>query len=377
MRSRDWVPIGLVKERRVAVLMLFGGIALLSAGAEWLVRGSAALALSLRVSSLVVGLTVVAFGTSAPELVVSIHTGLTGRPEIALGNVIGSNILNVLLILGASALIVPLTVSSQIVRFDVPIMIGASLLIPAFAWDGSINRWEGIFLVLGLVAYVVWTVREAKRHHHDVILDVRVEPFSLRRLPWNLALVMVGLLVLVIGSRLFTEAAVEIARYWKFSELVIGLTIVALGTSLPEVATSITAAVRGERDIAVGNVVGSNIFNILGVLGATCAVAPSSMVVPEQALRFDIPVMIVVAVSCLPLFWTGRRISRGEGALFLAYFVIYVAYLLLAASDNRLAETLQMMVWVFAAPLTLVTVGVSVRQNFLLVRQERSRDDEY
>lgn len=361
----------------MAVLMLFGGIALLSAGAEWLVRGSAALALSLRVSSLVVGLTVVAFGTSAPELVVSIHTGLTGRPEIALGNVIGSNILNVLLILGASALIVPLTVSSQIVRFDVPIMIGASLLIPAFAWDGSINRWEGIFLVLGLVAYVVWTVREAKRHHHDVILDVRVEPFSLRRLPWNLALVMVGLLVLVIGSRLFTEAAVEIARYWKFSELVIGLTIVAMGTSLPEVATSITAAAREERDIAVGNVVGSNIFNILGVLGATCAVAPSSMVVPKQALRFDIPVMIVVAVSCLPLFWTGRRISRGEGALFLAYFVIYVAYLLLAASDNRLAETLQMMVWVFAAPLTLITVGVSVRQNFLLVRQERSRDDEY
>jgi cation:H+ antiporter len=282
--------------------------------------------------------------------------------DIALGNVVGSNILNVLFILGVSALVSPLTVAVQLVRLDVPIMIGVSLLAFGMAWDGAISRLDGLVLFAGAIAYTTFLVvqsrRESKRAQDEYAAEYG-RAGERRGSMWvNVLLVVVGLALLVLGSRWLVEGAIAIARTLGVSELVIGLTIVAAGTSLPEVATSILASLRGERDIAVGNVVGSNIFNILAVLGLSAMVAPSGVPVPLAALDFDLPVMIAVAVACLPIFFTGHLIARWEGAVFLAYYAAYTAWLILASQQHDAIHGFGLaMRWV-VLPLTALTLAV-------------------
>ena len=300
------------------------GLALLVIGAESLVRGSSRLATAMGVPPLVIGLTVVAYGTSTPELAVSVQAAMAGQADIAIGNVVGSNIFNVLFILGISAAIAPLVVSRQLVWIDVPLMVGVSIVMLLMALDGRISRVEGGLLMSLIVVYTAFLVRQARKERaaaRDAAAADGAEATSTSRSAvrtWvvNLAYIAAGLGLLVVGARWFVESSISIARMMGVSELVIGLTVVAAGTSMPEVATSIIATIRGERDIAVGNVVGSNIYNIRAVLGLAALVSPAGVGVAPAALDFDIPVMVAVAVACLPIFFTGHVIARWEGWLF-------------------------------------------------------------
>ena len=338
------------------------GLVLLVVGAESLVRGASRLAAAVGLSPLVIGLTVVAFGTSAPEMAVSVGGALSGQGDLAVGNVVGSNIFNVLFILGAAAAIAPLVVSMQLLRVDVPIMIGVSVATLLLAADGVVGRIEGILLVVGLAAYTGLLVRLSRRERAAIQDEFAAEYGSaaqgVGQRALQVALVAGGLGLLVLGARWLVSAAVQMATAFGLSELVIGLTIVAAGTSLPEVATSLIATVRGERDIAVGNVVGSNIFNLLGVLGLSAAVAPDGLRVTPAALGFDVPVMIAVAVACLPIFFTGRVIARWEGWLFLAYYVAYTAYVIMAAAQHDALPLFSRAMAAFVLPLTAVTLVV-------------------
>jgi cation:H+ antiporter len=347
----------------IAVLVYLAlGLALLVAGAELLVRGASRLALRLGITPLVVGLTVVAFGTSAPEMAVSVQAGLAGQADIAVGNIVGSNIFNVLFILGVAALILPLAVSQQLVRLDVPLMIGVSLLFLVMALDGRIGRFDGLLLAAGIVGYTLFAVRQGRREGPAIEAQYAQE-FGrangwLGRLPVQLAFIATGLALLVLGAIWLVDSAVAIARVLGVSDLVIGLTIVAVGTSLPEVATSIVAALRGERDIAVGNVVGSNIFNILGIGGIAALVTPGGLEVAPALLRLDLLVMTAVAFACLPIFATGHLIARWEGALFVAYYAAYVTFLILAATRHDALPAFSGAMLGFVLPLTVVTLLV-------------------
>ncbi len=314
------------------------GLVLLTFGAEYLVRGASQIAAVCGVSSLVIGLTIVAFGTSAPEMAVSVKSAMIGQSDIALGNVVGSNIFNVLAILGACALIVPLNVHAQLIRWDVPAMIGVSFLSWWFCLDGVVSRIEGGVLIALLVGYTVRSIFSGRKEGNAGAQNLdpdfsSADALKASKLPLQVAFVIGGLVVLVIGARLFIFGAVEVARSLGVSELVIGLTLVAAGTSLPEVATSIMASIKGERDIAIGNVVGSNIFNLLAVLGVSATVTPVG--VSPQALAFDIPVMVGVAVVCLPVFLSGKRVSRIEGVFFLLAYCAYTFILILDASGGK------------------------------------------
>lgn len=320
-----------------AIVMFVAGLVVLVAGAEILVRGASRLAAALRISPLVIGLTVVAFGTSAPEIAVSVTAAVRGDGDIAVGNVVGSNIVNVLLILGASALVSPLVVRAVLIRRDVPVMIAASALVPVLLWNGRVGRVEGSLLVAGLVVWIALLVRWSRAEADEVRDEYAREfdvppPRSTARTAGNVLLVLVGLALLAAGARWLLAGAVEIARFAGLGERTIGLTLVAVGTSLPEIAASLLAAWRGERDIAVGNVVGSNVFNVLAVLGIAAAAAPGGIVSSPEMLRFDVPVMLLAAFVCLPFAWTGSRIGRLEGALLLAGYVAYTAALLLFRS---------------------------------------------
>jgi cation:H+ antiporter len=341
-------------------LALFAlGVALLVGGAELLVRGAARLARALGLSPVVIGLTVVAFGTSAPELAISLQSARAGQADIALGNAVGSNIFNVLLILGLSATLRALSVSARLVRLDVPLMAATALLLCALAWDGRVSRLDGALLALGLAGYVGWTIVQSRRESAATLRAYEEEYGAQQGSSLvNVGLLALGLVLLVQGSRLLLEAAVTLARGLGMSELVIGLTIVAAGTSLPEVATSVLATLRGERDIAVGNVVGSNIFNVLAVLGLTSLVNPAGVPVAPAALAFDLPVMLAVSLACLPIFASGHRIDRWEGALFLFYYVAYTTYLVLAAQHHDLLPAFNAAMLAFALPLTALTLAV-------------------
>ncbi|MBX3053980.1 MAG: calcium/sodium antiporter [Caldilineaceae bacterium] len=340
------------------------GLLLLIGGAEILVRGASRLAVAMGISPLVVGLTVVAFGTSAPELMVGVQTALSGQSGLMIGNVVGSNIFNVLLILGISALITPLVVAQQLIRWDVPLMIGLSVLVLIFVQDANLSRGECTILALGLVAYVAFTVYQSRRESKAVQAEYEgafgASSSTARTWPVDLLLVAGGLGGLALGSRWLVDGAVIFAEALGVSQLVIGLTVVAIGTSLPEVATSIVASIRGERDIAIGNVVGSNIFNILAVLGIGGLFTRNGIAVSETAIAIDIPVMVAVAAICLPLFFTGSRLSRWEGLLLLGYYIAYTAYLILAATRNvRLSVFADAMLYV-VIPATLLVVAVTV-----------------
>jgi cation:H+ antiporter len=355
------------------------GLVLLAVGGELLVRSSSRLAGNLGVSRLFIGLTVVAFGTSAPESVVSVMAVLGGSSDLALGNVIGSNIFNVLFILGLSALIIPLAVSTQLVRFDVPFLMGVSVLSLLLGLDGSFGRLDGLLLLAVLVVHIFIGYRKGLRSNESNPQAAPV-PEALACLPRrsalskgravNVLIIVASLALLVLGSHWLVKSVSTLARWMGLSEMVIGLTVVAAGTSLPEVATSVMAALRGERDIAVGNIIGSNIFNILGVLGFAATLAPSGVTVSPALLAFDLPVMVAVAAVCLPIFFNGMTVFRWEGGLLLGYFVIYTTYILLRAAEHDALRGFALVVGWVVIPLTGITLVAVTVAN--LMRRART-----
>lgn len=322
----------------MTLVLFVAGLALLIAGAEFLVRGASRIAVVAGISPLVIGLTVVALGTSSPEIAVSLMAAFRGEGDLALGNVVGSNIFNILLVLGACATFAPLVVSQKLVRFDVPVLIVASLVLIALGWDGHITWLDGAMLFVGLVAYNVFVIRQSRRETRRVRAEYEKEYGSPAEetaqregaLPKSILLVIVGFSMLTLGSHFLVQGAVAIATWLGVSELVIGLTIVAAGTGLPEAATSIVAALRGQRDMAVGNIIGSNIYNILGVMGLAGMISPAGVPVAPSALQFDLPVALVCAVACLPVFINGR-IARWGGAMFLACYAAYISFVVMRA----------------------------------------------
>ncbi|NEW87814.1 sodium:calcium antiporter [Rhodopseudomonas sp. WA056] len=359
----------------IALVSFVSGLVALVVGAELLVRGASKLALSFGISPLVVGLTVVAFGTGSPELAVAIQAAMANQANITVGNVVGSNIFNVLFILGLSALITPLIINRQLIRQEVPIMVGTSLLVAALAWDGTMSRLDGLILVCLLAVYTGFLIVQSRRQEagSDAAEPATEDsgPGWDSKLPVQIALIVIGLVMLVFGATWLVDAAITFARLFGVSEMVIGLTIVAAGTSLPEVATSIMAAVRGQRDIAVGNVVGSNIFNLLGVLGVSAAVVPGGLSIAPAMMAFDIPVMIAVAIACLPIFFTGNLIARWEGALFLAMYVGYTVYLVMAAQQHDALSTYGFVLGTIVLPLCALTVAVIAWREWHAGRQTR------
>lgn len=345
----------------LAVQFLVGATVLV-VGAELLVRGASRLAARTGLSSVVIGLTVVATGTSAPEFAVNAQAAMRGEGDLAVGNVVGSNILNVLLVLGLSATITALVVAQRVVRYDVPIMIGASVVVALVVIGGTISRLEGLLMFAAFVGYLVWTVRSARREPPEIVAeyDEGLGDELLRRTPLGLDLgfIVVGLALLVVGARLLVAAATDIATALGVSELLIGLTVVAIGTATPEIATSIVAIIRGDTDLAVGNVVGSNIVNALGVLGVSGIVASGGLPVGNRVLTFDIPVMIGVAIACLPIFFNGFVVKRWEGILFLGFYAAYVAYLVLDAMDSGARRPFAVWMLGLVLPLTAVVLVV-------------------
>ncbi len=332
------------------LLQLLCGLVMLIAGAELLVLCAVRMAANLKVRPLLVGLTVVALGSSAPQMTVSLQAAFNDTPDIAVGSVIGSNIFNILVTLGLSALIIPLRVSRQLVRLDIPLMIIASGLVYGLALTTQFNRLAGAILLLGLLGYLGLLLRQSRHSgHHHVSHD-------LPRTSWlhNLLLMLIALVLLGAAGHLLLSAAVEVATELGLSERIIGLTIIAVSTSLPELATSLIAAFRGQREIAVGNVIGSNVFNLLGVLGITALLAPEPLSVSPNALDFDLPVMLGIAVLCLPVFYTGYRVTRAEGLLFLGLYLAYALHVVSFTTGMPLANKLEHLMLFYILPALLV-----------------------
>ena len=338
-------------------LLSITGLALRVIGANFLVKHSSLIAAALGIPPLIIGLTIVAFGTSAPELAVGINASLSGNSSIVIGNVVGSNVFNVLFILGVAALISPLKVSEQLVRIDVPFIICLSILILFFSLDGAISRLEGIGLITLLICYIVFLIYQSKKTSSNDDEEVSEEKPS-----WllNIIFTIIGLALLVYGSGLFVDNLILIAKKFNISNEIIGLTVVAIGTSMPEVVTSIVATLKGKVDIAVGNVIGSNIFNILAVLGFSCAVNPDGCIIPASVQNFDIPVMIAVSICCLPIFFSGNRINRAEGFFFMLCYIAYTVYLIMSASHHEKLSQLSSTMLYFVIPISLSGILISV-----------------
>lgn len=343
------------------VLIVLGGMILI-AGGESLVRGASRIAVAMKIPPLIVGLTIVAFCTSAPELAVSLLATLKGNADIAIGNVVGSNICNICLILGLSALIKPILVSSTLIRREIPLMVAVAVLMYLFAllgasgsfadllagrMEGHIAVWQGTVFLGLLACYIVWTILEVRRNkgqNEEYVKDVEegTAPSpnesgtqtgeTARGMLVNFVLLLLGIAMLVLGSEMMVQGAVKIAKSLGVSELIIGLTILAVGTSLPELVVSIVSVLKGKTDIAVGNAVGSNIFNVLGVLGPSALFSGSGITVTAQAMRLDIPVMLFLSLSCIVICVTGYRISRGEGVFLLLCYGAYLGFLCISGA---------------------------------------------
>jgi len=310
------------------------GLGLLVVGAELVVRGASRLAVSLGVKPLVIGITIVAVGTSAPELAVGIASSLQGSGALAVGNIAGTNVFNILFILSLSVLARPLPIHLQILKLELPVMIAAAVLLMVLAWDGVLTRLDGGILCGFAVLYTVVLIRMSRSETQAVQEEFRemysadavmtTQPVVQTRLR-DAVVLAAGLGLSVLGASWLVDGAVDIARALSISEAMIGLTIVAIGTSAPELVTTIVATLKDERDVAVGNLLGSSIYNILVILGLTCMVSPAGVPVERQLMFVDIPLMTVVMIGAVPVFWTGRYVSRLEGGLGIA---IYLAYLL-------------------------------------------------
>lgn len=307
----------------IAILLIVLSLVILYFGADWLVKGSSSLATRFGVSALVVGLTVVALGTSTPELLVSINAALSGNPEISVGNVVGSNIFNIGLILGISALIFPLQVHRQIIRLDMPLLLVVTALFTVLFWDGQFSRIEGGLFLTTLIAYNIYMVRQARKDKSQPDTDVRIKVYK----HWgtDLLLIAAGLGLLAAGSDLLVRNAVIVAKALNMSEAVIGLTIVAAGTSMPELATSIVAALKKNTDIAIGNIVGSNLYNLLCIMGISSLIKP---IAAPQVNYIDNLVMLGFTLMLMPLMLTGKRLTRGEGCILVIGYAGYMLYLL-------------------------------------------------
>ncbi|WP_262924952.1 MULTISPECIES: calcium/sodium antiporter [Pseudomonas chlororaphis group] len=331
------------------MIQLISGLVMLIAGAELLVRAAVRLSARLHVRPLIMGLSIVAFGSSAPQMAISLQATLADNTDIAVGSVIGSSIFNILVTLGLSALIIPLRVSRQLVRLDIPLMIGASLLVFILAYNERLTPSDGVILLAALVLYLLLLLRQSRhsaRHHLPAPDGQRgfAPRFS------SMLMVLIGLGLLVFAGHLLLGAAVTVADDLGLSERVMGLTVIAVSTSLPQLATSLLAALRGQRDIAVGNVIGSNLFNLLGVLGFTALVAPTPLSVSPNALDFDLPVMLGVAVLCLPVFYSGYRVTRAEGLLFLGLYLAYGLHVVSFTTGMPLAGKLEHLMLFFVLP---------------------------
>jgi cation:H+ antiporter len=341
---------GLADLPLINVIELLSGLVLLLIGAELMVRAAVRLAERLHVRPLIIGLTIVALGSSAPQMAVSLQAALTDNPDIAVGSVVGSGIFNILVTLGLSALIIPLRVSRQLVRLDIPLMIGASLLVFILAWNKDLGRFDGVLLLGALALYLGLLFRQSRhstRPHTERPTETQQS--------WLISVLMIlaGLAMLVFAGRLLLGAAVVVATDLGLSERVIGLTVVAVGTSLPELATSLIAALRGQRDIAVGNVIGANLFNLLGVLGLTALLAPTPLSVSPNALDFDLPVMLGVAALCLPVFYSGYRVTRAEGLLLLGLYLVYGLHVVSFTTGMPLAGKLERLMLFYVLPALL------------------------
>lgn len=330
------------------MIQLISGLVMLIAGAELLVRAAVRLSARLRVRPLIMGLSIVAFGSSAPQMAISLQATLADNTDIAVGSVIGSSIFNILVILGLSALIIPLRVSRQLVRLDIPLMIGASVLVFVLAYNERLTPADGLILLAALVLYLVLLLRQS-RHPARPLPCATGRRGSAPRLS-SMLLVLLGLGLLVFAGHLLLGAAVTVADDLGLSERVMGLTVIAISTSLPQLATSLLAALRGQRDIAVGNVIGSNLFNLLGVLGFTALVAPTPLSVSPNALDFDLPVLLSVALLCLPVFYSGYRITRAEGLLFLGLYLAYGLHVVSFTTGMPLAGKLEHLMLFFVLP---------------------------
>jgi cation:H+ antiporter len=345
--------------------MLIAGLILLVIGAELLVRGASKVAAIFGISPLVIGLTVVAYGTSTPELAVSLQAGLSGNANIAVANVVGSNIFNVLFILGICAIAKPLVVAQQLVRLDVPLMIGISLIVFGMAFDGHLNWLDGLLLTAGILTYTTWAIRKSRQEtaavkaEYEQEYGAQIAPnHSALEIAKQALLILSGLGILVLGARWLVNGSIELAQVLGVSDTIIGLTIVAAGTSLPELATSVVATMRNERDIAIGNVVGSNLYNLLAILGLACLFTPGGLVVAPSMLAFDLPVMVAVAVACLPIFFTGYTIARWEGLVFFGSYIAYTTYLVLAATQHDALPLFSNVMLFFVLPLVVLTLAV-------------------
>ncbi len=309
-------------------LLFLAGLGVLYVGAEWLIRGAASLALKYGIRPLIVGLTVVALGTSMPEFVVNFIAALSNEDSLALGNIIGSNICNIGLILGTSSVVLPLVVSPDMLRKEYPIMLGVMFLFYIVSMDGIISKLDGLLLILGLVAFLTFLVLDARRNARRMapedIAPVKEDDGSYPT--WKKALHLGGgILLLAAGAQLMVYAAVNIAHSMGVDPMIVGLTVVAIGTSLPELAASIVGAVRNEADLSVGNVLGSNLLNVLFVVGLVSLVRP--LEVDAVSIKVHFPIMLAFSIVLLPVMWTQYQISRREGVFLLGSFVMYLAYL--------------------------------------------------
>lgn len=352
------------------ILLFLAGLITLIVGAELLVRGASRLAAAFGVSPLVIGLTIVAIGTASPEIAVSLQAAATGQGDLTLGNVIGSNIFNILFILGVTAIVAPIVIAEQLIRKDAPIMLGISLLTLILAMDGRLGWMDGLILLAGLAVYFIFVLRQSKLESKSVQNEyaaefAQKEPHTVRNTVINLVFILIGLGLLVLGSNWLVESSTQIARALGVSELVIGLTIVAVGTSLPEVATSVIAALKKESDIAVGNAVGSNIFNLLGVLGVASLVSPQAILIAPNVLQFDLPVMVFVALVTLPVFYIDSRISRLEGGLLLSYYMSYVAYVIMRTAETPALGSFSIFIsaYILMTFLALVVMAYRSKRN--------------
>ena len=318
------------------VLLALLGLILLVSGAELLVRGGVQLAARLGVPPIIIGLTIVAVGTSTPELAVGVSAALQGSGSLAVGNIAGTNVVNLLLILGLSALIRPLALELQTLRHDLPVMAAAAVALLLLAWDGTISRAEGSVMVLAGLAYtgavVFWARRESRAVKADFAREYEAPPRwrISRETAWSAASLVGGIATVVVGADWLVDGAGEVARRLGVSDTVIGLTIVALGTSAPELVTTIVSTLRQARDIAIGNLLGSSVYNILIILGVTAIVPPAGLEIDPALVRIDIPVMLAATLACIPIFLSGRRVSRVEGGILVAAYVAYISYILVA-----------------------------------------------
>lgn len=340
-------------------LFFAAGIILLLGGAHLLVSSSSALAVRFGIPAIFIGVTVVAFATSAPEIAVSIDAVLNDRAGLALGNVIGSNIANILLILGLSAVISPIKVTRRVIWLDIPIMIFVSVVLYLLALDQRLQPLDGIIMLILFTGFMAFQIYQAKRGKNSTIYEDEDHELGASVNPWLQAVLLIlGFALLALGAHWLVESAIVIARVWGMSELIIGLTIVAIGTSLPELATSVLAAGRNESDLSVGNVIGSNIFNILLVLGISAFFSSDGLPISTAALALDLPFMVAVSIACLPIFFTGHVIARWEGLVFLGYYIAYLLYLFLDATQHEYLNLFNEVMLLFVAPITVLTLLV-------------------